>query len=93
MCYLHIICCRYSVIASPDVPWYLNVVEPKDAQCNTQWQCIYNYDPLAGLHPSQAPLVLGGEGCLWGETVDPSDLESTLWPRLAAIAERLWTGE
>lgn len=82
----------YSAIASPDVPWYLNVVEPKDAKCNTQWKCIRNYDPTAGLSAVEAGRVLGGEGCLWGETVDGSDLESTLWPRMAAIAERLWSG-
>jgi hexosaminidase len=89
---LEIVRAGYSAIASPDIPWYLNVVEPKDAACNTQWQCIYNYDPRAGLTAAEATFVLGGEGCLWGETVDPSDLESTLWPRLAAVAERLWTG-
>ena len=70
----------------------MNVVEPKDAKCNTDWQCQYNYDPTAGLSPDEAALVLGGEGCLWAETVDSSDIESTLWPRLAAIAERLWSG-
>lgn len=28
---------------------------------------------------------------MWAETVDPSDLENTIWPRAAAVAERLWT--
>ncbi len=32
-----------------------------------------------------------GESCMWGETVDPSDLMNTVWPRAAAVAEVLWT--
>ena len=35
--------------------------------------------------------VLGGHGEMWGETVDASDVEQTVWPKLAAIAEKLWT--
>jgi hexosaminidase len=81
----------YDTIASPDVPWYLNVVQPHDATCNTQWQCIFAFDPTAGMTAEEAARVLGGEGCLWGETVDGSDVMSTLWPRLGAIAERLWS--
>ena len=28
---------------------------------------------------------------MWGETVDASDLQPTVWPRLAAVAEKLWS--
>ena len=56
------------------------------------WSQVYEVDPLAGLtNASSLPFILGGEMCMWGETVDAASLLSVIWPRAAAAAERLWS--
>lgn len=66
-------------IVSNQDKWYLDH--------SVRWEDFYANEPLANItdHKLHA-MVLGGEVCMWGELVDGSDIEQTIWPRAAAAA-------
>jgi hexosaminidase len=54
----------------------------------------YLVDPLPELNdltPEEQARILGGEATMWSELVTPLTIDSRLWPRTAAIAERFWS--
>ena len=66
--------------------YYLNLMSTAAAH--------YAVDPLpqiSDLNPEQQALILGGEACMWEEQTSSQSIDSRIWPRTAAIAERLWS--
>jgi hexosaminidase len=61
------------------------------------WSAARHYavDPMSGdaanLSPQEKQRILGGESCMWAEYVNPENVDSRIWPRNAAIAERFWS--
>ncbi len=69
--------------------WYLDLAQPASDH--------YAVDPLPvptgtpTLNSEQTSHVLGGEACMWAELVDQNNVDTRLWPRTLAVAERLWS--
>lgn len=54
----------------------------------------YLADPIPAdtqLTSAEQKMILGGEVCMWGEQLDEGTIDSRIWPRTAAIAERFWS--
>ena len=69
--------------------YYLDLNEPASRH--------YAVDPLAGatatLTAEQKKLILGGEAAMWTEFISAENVSQRIWPRAAAVAERLWSPE
>jgi hexosaminidase len=57
----------------------------------------YLTDPLGGdaanLTDEEKKRVMGGEATMWSEFTTSEIIDSRIWPRTAAIAERLWSAQ
>ncbi|QEO14224.1 beta-N-acetylhexosaminidase [Agromyces intestinalis] len=90
----------YDVVACPDDVAYLDYRqsdgpdEPIPVSVPVTVVDAFRFDPVPpGLSPEEAAHVLGGQANLWSEYMDsPRTVDFFAFPRLAAIAEALWSG-
>ncbi|EFQ99950.1 beta-hexosaminidase [Nannizzia gypsea CBS 118893] len=86
---------RYNVMTNPDpkTPNF-NYLGDGGSWCAPYktWQRIYDYDFTDGLTDEEKKHVLGGIAPLWSEQVDDVNISPKFWPRAAALAELVWSG-
>lgn len=67
--------------------YYLDLMQPASLH--------YSVDPMDGdaaaLSAEERQRILGGEACMWAEFVTDANVDTRIWPRAAAVAERLWS--
>ena len=66
--------------------YYIDLVKPTTDH--------YLIDPVpadSNLTEDEAKFILGGEATMWAEFTNPPVIDSRIWPRTAAIAERFWS--
>jgi hexosaminidase len=66
--------------------YYIDLIQPASYH--------YQIDPVPDsvkFSMEEKKRILGGEATMWSELVTPVTVDSRIWPRTAAIAERLWS--
>jgi hexosaminidase len=66
--------------------YYIDLIQPASYH--------YQIDPIPDsvkFTNEERKRVLGGEATMWSELITPFTVDSRIWPRTAAIAERLWS--
>lgn len=91
----------HDVIMTPESHCYFNFYqgpqneEPLAFDGYTPLSKVYEFDPVEPtMSPIEASHVLGGQANLWAEHLaGPKDSEYMIFPRLAAMAEVLWSSK
>jgi hexosaminidase len=68
--------------------YYIDLIQHADTH--------YLVDPIPDsvkMTKEETARVLGGEATMWSEMITPETVDSRIWPRLAVIAERLWSAD
>ncbi len=76
--------------------WYLDKQMPLGVQLylfDDTWKVFYGNEPLnaGNFTDAMAKLILGGEAAMWSETVSNENIIQKIFPRIMAVAERLWS--
>jgi hexosaminidase len=77
------------VVASPTSHAYIN-----SSPAGLPLARVLQFNPVPdGLSADEAARIVGGEATLWSEGIDEANFDAMAFPRLAAFAEALWSGQ